>query len=60
MAKRPSSVRDLRSKAGHTLDSLAEKSGVSRRTIARCEAEDRWPAYPAQRRALETALGAVK
>ena len=50
-------LRTARQAAGLTQAALAAMSGVSERTIIRCEAKGRWPRYAAQRRALCAALG---
>ena len=50
-------LRTARQAANLTQSALAAQSGVSERTINRCEALGRWPRYAAQRRALCAALG---
>lgn len=51
------SIRERRIALRMSQVSLALLSGVSRRTITRCETANKWPRYHSQRRALCMALG---
>jgi len=55
--KRQKSIRSYRNAKLMTQEALAEKSGLSRKTIGRCETSNSWPRRAIERRKYQLGLG---
>ena len=55
--KKQKSVRDYRVEKLLTQESLAKKSGLTSRTVRRCETANKWPGRPLDRRKYHLGLG---